>query len=191
MPSTRDVRGRRDAVPQTSTSAFLQDLKELPAQNMVTARLLAMLDDEDTSARDLGRVIESDPALSAQVMRLANSPFNGLMKQVESASRAVMVLGFTTVRTLAVSAVCSLTGKGRTAPPGFWMHSVTVAAAASVVARHVHTDQSQAFSAGLLHDVGAALLFRHDQAAYERVLFLSPDEHNRVAVELDHFELTH
>lgn len=174
-----------------SRAAFVQALKELPAQHIVTARLLPMLDDEDVTVGDLGRVIESDPALSAAVMRLANSPFNGLTKRVDSAARAVMVLGFTTVRTLAVSAVVNLSGSGRATPTGFWLHSVTTAAAGSVVAELCRLDPHQAFSAGLLHDIGIALLFREYPGDYARLLLVAPGEEERLCAEADTFGITH
>lgn len=179
------------AATTTSRAAFVQALRELPAQHMVTARLLPMLDDEDVTVGDLGRVIESDPALTASVIRLANSPFNGLTKRVDSAARAVMVLGFTTVRTLAVSAVMNLSGTGRATPTGFWLHSVTTAAASSVVAELCRLDPHQAFSAGLLHDIGVALLFREHPGDYARILLVAPGEEERLGAELETFGITH
>jgi putative nucleotidyltransferase with HDIG domain len=174
-----------------SRGAFVQALKELPAQHIVTARLLPMLDDEDVTVGDLGRVIESDPALSAAVMRLANSPFYGLTKRVESAARAVMVLGFTTVRTLAVSAVVNLSGSGRATPTGFWLHAVATAAASSVVAELCRLDSHAAFSAGLLHDIGVALLFREFPGEYGRLLLVAPGEEERIAAESETFGISH
>ena len=179
-------------MPQTAANpALIQSLKDLPAQQIVVGRLLAMLDDENARVTDLAQAIESDPALSTQVMRLANSPFNGLMQQVDSAARAVTVLGFTTVRTLAMSTACGLNGGGRATPSGFWVHSVTVAAASAIIAERCRLDGHAAFSAGLLHDLGIALLFRHDPGTYAEVLLVDPDESDRVAGELEAFGMSH
>lgn len=120
--------------------------------------VLRVVEDPRASSGDLARVIEADPALSARVIRLANSPYYGLSRRVGSASRAVVLLGFSAVRALAVSAAYSLlvddTDLG---VPGFWAHSVATAIGASCVARVIGGSMSEAFSAGLLHDVGLGL----------------------------------
>jgi putative nucleotidyltransferase with HDIG domain len=153
--------------------SFTDELQRLPAQPISAMRVLRMIDDPHASTADLARVVETDPALSAQVMRMANSPYYGLSHNVSSASRAVVLLGFTTVRALAVSGACSLLA-GRDGeelfPPGFWPHAVTSGVAAAAVARRAGVAANEAFSAGILHDIGAALLYRRDPVAYQRVL---------------------
>jgi putative nucleotidyltransferase with HDIG domain len=98
-------------------------------------------------------------------MRLANAPYYGLARRVSSASRAVVLLGFSTVRALSVGAACGLLSEQeRKGPHGYWLHSVTTAVAASVVARQGGYPPADAFSAGLLHDIGTALLHRAEPA---------------------------
>lgn len=148
------------------------ELHRLPAQPISAARVLRMADDPHASTADLARLVETDPALSAQVMLLANSPYYGLSHHVGSAGRAVLLLGFTTVRALAVRSACTLltSTDGHLFPPGFWPHAVATGVAAAAVARRLAAPAHEAFSAGLLHDVGAALLYRRDPDAYQRVL---------------------
>jgi len=152
--------------------SFTDELQRLPAQPISAMRVLRMVDDPHASTADLARLIETDPALSAQVMRMANSPYYGLSGNVASAGRAVVLLGFTTVRALAVSGACSLLTSERDDlfPRGFWPHAVTTGVAAAAIARRLGVTASEAFSAGLLHDIGAALLYRRDPVAYQRVL---------------------
>lgn len=170
-------------------AALVEELTQLPVQHLVAARLLAMLDGESPEAGELGKLIAADPALSAQVIRLANSAAYGLRNKTGSASRAVMVLGFGTVRALAAGAAFGLFGeKGKAAPDGFWPHSVATAAAATVVARRVGCSAGEAFSAGMLHDLGTALLFRHAPRRYDaaaRQAVTRPDE----LLELETVEL--
>src|SRR5947207_1920465 len=121
-------------------------------------QVLRLVEDARASSADLARVIETDPALSARVMRLANAPYYGLSGKVGSASRAVVLLGFSAVRALAVSASSGLLAdEVDLGPTGFWSHSVVTAVASSVVARHLGTPVADAFSAGLLHDLGLAI----------------------------------
>src|SRR4051812_5633733 len=153
------------------TNDLVAEITQLPVQPGAAMRLLWMVEDPRTSAADLGRLIESDPALSTQVIRLANTAFYGLSGKVSSAWRAVTVLGLATVRALATTAAFDLfSEKGRSVPDDFWPHSVTTAAAASSLARRLGIQANDAFSAGLLHDIGAALVFRRAPRRYDAVL---------------------
>ena len=154
-----------------TTVQFVEDLSRLPAQPAAALKVLRLVEDPRASSADLAKLIEADPVLSARVMRLANAPYYGLSRKVGSASRAVVLLGFSTVRALAVSAACSLLADDAAlGPAGFWSHSVATAAAASVVAGEVGAPPGEAFSAGLLHDIGVALLFRRDRAGYQDIV---------------------
>src|SRR6476619_7021879 len=134
---------------------LITDVTKLTVQPGAAMRLLWMLEDPRTSAADLGRLIESDPALSTQVIRLANTAFYGLAGKVSTAWRAVTVLGLATVRAVATAAVFDLfSEKGRSVPDGFWEHSITTAAAAAAIARRVGVQPNDAFGAGVLHDLG-------------------------------------
>jgi putative nucleotidyltransferase with HDIG domain len=134
-------------------------------------RVVLETNDPTSSAARLGRLIEIDPSLTAHVMRLANSAFYGLSTRVSSAARAVAVLGFSMVRSMAAGIATGVLEPGSGGlPPGFWEHSVGTAVAASLLAPRVGCSGADAFSLGLLHDVGWALLYRLRPDAYELVV---------------------
>jgi putative nucleotidyltransferase with HDIG domain len=176
------------------TNDLITEVTQLPVQPGAAMRLLWMLEDPRTSAADLGRLIESDPALSTQVIRLANTAFYGLSGKVSSAWRAVTVLGLATVRAIATTAAFDLfSEKGRSVPDDFWPHSVTTAAAAAAIARRVGIQPNDAFSSGLLHDLGSALVFRRAPRRYDAVLELlaGNSEMSRIDAERLEFGMTH
>ncbi len=176
------------------TSELAAEITQLPVQPGAAMRLLWMLEDPRTSAADLGRVIESDPALSTQVIRLANTAFYGLSGQVSSAWRAVTVLGLATVRALATTAAFDLFNtKGRAVPDDFWAHSVCTAAASSCAAARLGHQANEAFSVGLLHDIGSALMFRRAPRRYELVLerLRSEPDVSILALEIAEFGISH
>ncbi len=178
----------------TETNDLIAEVTQLPVQPGAAMRLLWMLEDPRTSAADLGRLIESDPSLSTQVIRLANTAFYGLSGKVSSAWRAVTVLGLATVRALATTAAFDLfSEKGRSVPDDFWPHSVTSAAAAAALARRVGIQSNEAFSAGLLHDIGSALVFRRAPRRYDGVLerLAANPELTLVEAEREEFGVTH
>jgi putative nucleotidyltransferase with HDIG domain len=173
---------------------LITEVTQLPVQPGAAMRLLWMLEDPRTSAADLGRLIESDPALSTQVIRLANTAFYGLSGKVSSAWRAVTVLGLATVRAIATTAAFDLfSEKGRSVPDDFWPHSVTTAAAAAAIARRVGIQPNDAFSAGLLHDLGAALVFRRAPRRYDAVFeaLAADPELTKLEAERQEFGMTH
>ena len=176
------------------TNDLITEVTQLPVQPGAAMRLLWMLEDPRTSAADLGRLIESDPALSTQVIRLSNTAFYGLSGKVSSAWRAVTVLGLATVRAIATTAAFDLfSEKGRSVPDEFWEHSVTTAAAASALARRVGIQPNDAFSAGLLHDLGTALVFRRAPRRYDTMMErrLAEPDMSTVDIELEEFGATH
>ena len=156
-------------------------------------RILRLGDDAETSVGELARIVEADPILSARVIRLANAPYYGFSGRISSASRAVVLLGFDTVRALAVGAAVSLIGDNvNLGPAGLWTHNVAAAAASAVVARRLGSPAQDAFSAGLLKDIGVSLLHRRDPSLYNEILATRgrhTDELSRA--EQEAFDLTH
>jgi putative nucleotidyltransferase with HDIG domain len=181
-------------MPTAEANDLITEVTQLPVQPGAAMRLLWMLEDPRTSAADLGRLIESDPALSAQVIRLANTAFYGLSGKVSSAWRAVTVLGLATVRAIATTAAFDLfSEKGRSVPDDFWPHSVTTAASAAALARRVGIQPNDAFSSGLLHDIGSALVFRRAPRRYDAVLELRASDPTIGPLEAEQreFGMTH
>src|SRR5205823_11831074 len=83
-----------------------------------------------------------------------------------SGAFAITVLGFSAVRTLAAAAAAGALDQESTVPSGFWSHAAATAVGASLVADRVGARSTEAFSLGLLHDLGRALLYRVDPIRY-------------------------
>jgi putative nucleotidyltransferase with HDIG domain len=105
---------------------------------------------------DVLRVVMADPALSAAVLRAANSAHLGYSGRVGGIRQATVMLGSSLVSSLAASRVADLLfdTSPREYPDWYWLHSVTVACGAAVVARHLGESVDEAFTAGILHDIG-------------------------------------
>ena len=156
--------------PRTLLVARLIDeLERLPASRAVALRLVQVLDDPHAGAAEAAAVLSGDPALTARVLRVANSVYYGLSGRVSTLSFAVTVIGFATVRSLAVVGAAGIGGKDDV-PAGFWRRSAAVAEATSLVARRSGGGTAEAFSTGLLHDLGSALLWRSDRTRYAAVV---------------------
>ena len=163
---------------------LLSRLDQVPAQRPVAMQIVRMTRDDDMSSFRLAAVVGADAPLAARLMRLANSAYYGLSGRVRTMSFAVTVLGFTTVRSLALSAAAGVGGKDPV-PPGFWRRSACTAVAAGELARPLGLNAPDAFCLGLLSGIGQALLHHADptgyallaDAAHERRALIEAERH--------------
>jgi putative nucleotidyltransferase with HDIG domain len=171
---------------------YTRELIDLPAQPTTAELVLEVAGNERSNASRLAAVIETDIALTARLLRLANSPYYGVPRQVSSVANAVVLLGFDAVRALALSAACGMAGDRDDGPHGFWRHAITTAAAASVVAERVGLSANDAFTAGLIHDLGSVLLHRHDPHRFAETQVAGDGRiADILAAELRAFGVTH
>ena len=197
---TRDERsdarapGERAASPDPSRGSRVDVaalLSELPMQQSAISRALVVLDDPNASAQEVAAVLESDPALCVRALQLANSAHYGMSGRVTSVDQAVVTLGATTMRTLVVGTASGVFGRPDDLPSGFWHHSVSVAAASAIAARMCGVARGDAICAGLLHDLGTALLYRFDRDNYARRIADAEHVDTFLADELDTYGADH
>jgi HD-like signal output (HDOD) protein len=164
----------------------LLEVQDLPTLPEVVSRIIETVEDESSSAQDLTLLLEQDHAISARVLRLANSAFYGLGQRVESIRRAVVVLGFDAVRQLALatSVFNTLAQRRQFAldPEDFWMHSFGAAKAAQLIATRQraklaeNTTSECCFTAALLHDIGKYLLALVLEDEYTQITAAAKEE---------------
>lgn len=153
---------------------FMARLKDLPTLPVIVTRIMQIAKDEKSSAKDLGRMIAKDQSISSRILRLANSAFYGYSRTITSIPQAVVVLGFETVKSLALSAsVFDVLGRSDSRffdREKFWLHSIGCAKACELLAKQVrYPDPETAFLAGLLHDIGKVVLDRIFPEEYQQV----------------------
>jgi HD-like signal output (HDOD) protein len=141
--------------------ASIGDLATLPE---VTIKIIELVENPKSTARDLHEVIKNDPALSVKVLKVVNSAFYGLPGQVASVDRAIILLGLSAVKNIAIAASIARLFKGSRISEQFsasdlWRHSVAVAVAARTIAKLApHPAMAdEIFVAGLIHDLGTLI----------------------------------
>jgi putative nucleotidyltransferase with HDIG domain len=146
--------------------------KNLPTIPTVLARILQLADSESASGKELIAVIEHDQSLTGKMLRLANSAFFGQSRRVATIPRAVVLLGFSTVRNLALGVkVWDTLGAdiARNRLHELWAHAVAVGVATKTLAARLRAgDPDEAFTAGVLHDVGRLILAMRFRDEYWR-----------------------
>jgi putative nucleotidyltransferase with HDIG domain len=179
--------------PLDSLDKILDGATDLAALPQVVMRVVDLTTDQKATASDLERVIGMDQALAAKILTLANSSYYGLPRQVSTLREAVVFLGFKTVRNLAMSITTFNLFLGRSdsaslARRAVWRHSMDTAQCARVITSLLHpaaqeaVGMEQAYTCGLLHDVGKIALDRSRQALFMAIMDLARTRHVRYPV---------
>lgn len=122
-----------------------------------------------STADDVAREIAKDPSFSAQVLKLVNSGFYGFTHPIASIAHATVLLGFSVMKTLVMSA--SVMGLLSRSVEGLWEHSLACARACAQLSRTLSVDEPEEVSAvGLLHDIGKMVLAEYLRPEFDAVM---------------------
>jgi HD-like signal output (HDOD) protein len=164
-------------VGQGSRGLKRQDRKALlariPAFPPIVLRLLNLLSRDEVEIRDLIALISSDPAFSAQVLRLANSPLFGFRAQIDSLQWALLLLGLRRVRALTLTVATANHMKAALKIEELsrcWRHMLACALLTEELARSCSVFEDRAYTAGLMHDLGRLGLLLAYPAEYAEML---------------------
>lgn len=159
--------------PPEAIGKDLPALSKIPAFPPIVLRVLDLASNEEVDVRQLVELITADTALSAQILRLANSPLFGLTARIDSLQHALVVLGLRRVHNLAMTAATShyLRSALRTKElHRCWLHSLASALLGAELARLFSQPEDSAYTAGLLHDIGRLGLLVAYPEDYARLL---------------------
>ncbi len=136
----------------------------LPTLPSVVAKMIELIDNPRTSATSLARLIASDQALTARILKLANSAYYGFSREISTVNMAIVVLGFNTVKDMGLSlSVFDVFRDGKRSEVfdmnRFWEHSIACGIASRMLVRSFRPRfTGESFVAGLLHDIGKVIL---------------------------------
>jgi HD-like signal output (HDOD) protein len=152
---------------------------ELPALPKAACHIMAVIEDPHTTATSLEKALAMDQALTAKVLRIANSPFYGAVREIRTVSEAIVRLGFVAIRnwTLVTAArsVFLAPGAGMLYQR-IWKQSVLSAMAAQLVAQAVGSREPESiFIGGLMQNIGQLVLARSHPELFHEILAESAD----------------
>jgi HD-like signal output (HDOD) protein len=142
----------------------VEKIQNLPTLPKVAIRILEIASDPEVSVREVSSSIHQDPALAARVLKVANSPFYGMSRQVDSLQLALVILGLNEVRNIALgitilNAMSDLKSSVNYNREEFWIHSVGCGVVARILGRKLNFRcEGTDFIAGLLHDIGKIII---------------------------------
>jgi putative nucleotidyltransferase with HDIG domain len=145
-------------------------IQNLPTPPIVFSQITRVINDPDTSAYDIAKIIAEDPALTAKILKLTNSSFYGIPRTITNVKQAIVILGMEAVKSLVISASVFEMFAGKKSIDveylsEFWKHSLKAALMARIICRVTEfpsiLEAEISFSAGLLHDIGKLVIMSH------------------------------
>ncbi|RCS59212.1 HDOD domain-containing protein [Parvibium lacunae] len=146
------------------------EARNLPAFSSEFIKELQLLTSDELNTAELAKHIRLDPALTARILRVANSPFFGMQRHIESIEEAILIVGLRHTRGLVIAGtvMSALQPQPKTGldPEQFWRNTLATTAGAQSIAHYVLANHSHpqaisvdaAFVAGILHDIGKLMM---------------------------------
>lgn len=165
----RAVRITKGRTMNKELELAIQTAGDLPTIPVVATKVMQLIESENATADELARIVASDPAVAARVLKISNSAFYGCQRQIQSLSVAIVILGFNTLKSIVVAASVKQVYK----PFGLtekmlWEHSFGAGLAARIIASNTRlANQEEAFLAGLFHDIGKIIMNNLDSEKFQ------------------------
>lgn len=139
---------------------LLKQPNALPSAPKVVRQLMETFQQEDVDIAKAASYIESDPVLTAKLLKMANSAFFGLHRSVSNAREAINVMGLIKVRALVIGAALGdgFHTVGSVNMGQFWRYSLNSANLSRYLALPIKIDENTAFTAGLIHGIGELVM---------------------------------
>ncbi len=157
------------------TFEVLENVHNLPSMPVVLAEVNNLLADHNASAADLGTVISKDQGLVTKILSVANSPLYGIPRRVSTIEFAIVILGFNHIKNIVIAlsmmeAFKSVNGN-KFQQKKYWTHSVLTGFLAKRIADDLgYAFSGEAFTSGLLHDLGLPLIYKLFPKEYEQII---------------------
>jgi putative nucleotidyltransferase with HDIG domain len=170
-------------------------LRLLPPFPAVASRVISLVTNDDVGARQVSEIVKLDPTFTAEILKVANSALFGVAREVKTVDLAVPLLGLDRVKAIAtliaVNSMVKSTMKVA-AMRKSWQHSLVTAIITDEAARNAGAHLEAAYTAGLLHNLGALGLMAAYPEEYTRMLDVSSEEHfDLLHTEQELFEIDH
>lgn len=156
------------------TELVLSNVFNLPSVPALMIEINKLFEKPQVTNAELAKVIGRDQGIASKVLSIANSPFYGLPRKVSTIDFAIIIIGFQDIRNIVtalsmVEAFKNKSDKGLN-QKDFWLHSILTGLAAKKIAEDLgYRSGSEAFVAGLIHDLGISVMHKYFHTAFMRI----------------------
>jgi HD-like signal output (HDOD) protein len=158
-------------------------VERMPAFPISVHRVVELTSDINADPKELVAIIEHDPVLLMRILKLANSPYFRLSQKITSVNHAVVIVGFNTVKNMALSiaaiGVLRLKTKSGFDMEGFLLHALSTATIARLFAKNMRVPTKASFDyfvSGLLHDYGKIVFAHFKPLDFQRALIMAREK---------------
>ncbi len=189
--------GQVDQLEQPTLDALVQQIEGVSTLPHVALQVIEVANDPESGAADLKKIVETDAALTARVLRCVNSSAYAMRREITSVQQAIAFLGLRQVRNLALTATVSELFQqsdkvGPYSRAQLWQHLVSVGICARMIAmRRKMKNFEEAFLAGLLHDIGIVLEDQYAHGPFATLLESLDESQTLAAAEKRHLGFDH
>jgi len=155
---------------------IIMTTRDLPAMPQVAAKVLELSSDPETSAQKLQQVIADDQAMTARILKIANSAMYSCSRRIKTLTEAIVMLGFNSIRSLVVTSAARNLYNTHSSQTGLkerllWEHSIGAAFSCRILAEEFAPNfTEEAFLAGLLHDIGKLVLNQKAPREFDEIV---------------------
>lgn len=178
-------------------SEMLTKLQDMPTLPVIAMRVNDLIADPNATSNDIAVVLKQDQVLTAKILRLVNSSYYAVPGGVSDVQKALAFLGFNTVAQLVLSlsvfSMFSKFGDDSLTMKDFWMHALAVAVCSEEIAKRWKiVKPEEAFTCGLLHDIGKLVIYELDRERLSFILKKAREgKKGFIEVEREHDLLNH
>lgn len=190
--NTEEIEKRKENTLRVLTTVY-----NLPSMPSIIYEVSQIIEDPMASASQLGRIISKDQGLVTKILSIANSPLYGIPRRVSTIDFAVVILGFNHIKNIVIALsmmdAFKILSSNKFNQKEFWLHSFITAVASKRLADDLGIPTSgEAFTAGLLHDLGISIIYKYFPKEFNKIVDLVDKEdmsyHN---AEINALGLTH
>ena len=176
-----------DTSAELRVRQVVANIRNLPTPPIVFTQIQRVMNKETASAGDISKILAEDPSMAAKVLKLTNSAFYGLSREIGSVKQAVIIVGIDAIKNLVLSASVLEMFKGNDLSQEFqdqfWRHSLATGQGSRLLAKKFRSkgmiDPETAFSAGLLHDIGKLVIACFMKDDFKKILIKTKEIPNR------------
>lgn len=189
--------GLSPSADRSNLDRVARRVHEISTLPHVALRVMEVANDPDSGASEIKDIMESDPALTARVLRYVNSSAIGLRQRITNLQYAIAYLGLKQVRNLAMTAAVSDLFKAEDTSGAYdrkalWRHLVSVGICTRVLALQLSMiDFEDLFLAGLLHDLGIILEDQHAHKPFQQMMAVAGEDVPFVQLEREYLGFDH
>ena len=174
--------------------SVIKKIRNIPPMPIVAAKVLSLFNSQETNYKEICRVISNDAAISARLLKIANSPIYGLQRKISTLDRAISIVGERSLRNIVLAASLEgMTGSFGKREKMLWEETIFCALTCHTIAQHIEdVNADEAFLVGLFRHIGKIVMNFNDPKSFRTMMEIYENGKQSLdSLEEHYFSYTH